>query len=132
MKKSSILACLVLISFVASAASGDVSPFEIQTAPTPPSKIDELVGSRLNELGLEPARLCSDAVFVRRVYLDVIGTLPTIKEAGDFLASRDPNKRSTLIDGLLEREEFADYWAMKWCDLEATRRSSSPCIRSTW
>jgi hypothetical protein len=80
-------------------------------------KIDELVRDNLKSLGIEPAGLCSDAVFVRRVYLDVIGTLPTETEAKTFLSDQDPNKRSILIDRLLERSEFADYWAMKWSDL---------------
>src|SRR5690606_3452590 len=60
---------------------------------------------------------CSDAVFVRRVFLDVIGTVPTALEARDFILERQPNKRAQLIDALLEREEFAVYWAMKWSDL---------------
>jgi hypothetical protein len=54
---------------------------------------------------------------VRRAYLDVIGTLPTADEARQFLQDADRDKRRKLIDRLLEREEFADYWAMKWCDL---------------
>ena len=80
-------------------------------------QIDELVFGRLKQLGIQPAHLCSDAVFVRRAYLDVIGTLPTVQEVRAFLSDRNPNKRSILIDRLLEREEFADYWAMKWSDL---------------
>ena len=54
---------------------------------------------------------------MRRAYLDVIGTLPTAKEASQFLEDQDPKKRSALIDRLLDRPEFADYWAMKWSDL---------------
>jgi hypothetical protein len=54
---------------------------------------------------------------VRRVFLDVIGTLPTAEESRQFLEDADPDKRRKLIDRLLERDEFADYWAMKWCDL---------------
>ena len=57
-------------------------------------------------------------MFVRRVYLDVIGTLPTAKEAREFLQDPDTkNKRRRLIDRLLERDEFAEYWAMKWGDM---------------
>jgi len=56
-------------------------------------------------------------VFVRRVYLDAIGTLPTAEEALQFLKDPDPRKREALVDRLLEREEFADYGAMKWSDL---------------
>jgi hypothetical protein len=80
-------------------------------------KIDELVFGKLQDRGLPPAALCSDGVFVRRVYLDVIGTLPTAEEAKAFLKDQDPNKRRILIDRLLERREFADYWTMKWGDI---------------
>ncbi len=93
------------------------TPFESDAAVPPQTKIDECVFAKLKKLGIEPASICSDAVFVRRAYLDVIGTLPTAKEAQDFLEDKDPKKRSALIDRLLERDEFADYWAMKWGDL---------------
>jgi hypothetical protein len=79
--------------------------------------IDELVFTRLKLLGVRPAHPCSDAVFLRRAHLGVIGTLPSEQEAKTFLSSQDPDKRSALVDRLLEREEFADYWAMKWSDL---------------
>jgi hypothetical protein len=81
------------------------------------TEIDRLVLAKLQEARLPAARVCSDAVFVRRVYLDVIGTLPTAQEARSFLHDPSPSKRAALIDRLLEREEFADYWAMKWCDV---------------
>ena len=92
-------------------------PFEIEIPATPRNQIDELVFARLHQLGLQPARVCSDGVFVRRAYLDTIGTLPTAKEAREFLMDTSPEKRSALIDRLLARDEFADYWAMKWSDL---------------
>jgi len=79
--------------------------------------IDKLVFDRLERLDIQPANICTDAVFVRRVYLDVIGTLPTAQEARTFILDKDPNKRSAIINRLLERDEFADYWAMKWSDL---------------
>ncbi len=81
------------------------------------NRIDEIVLSKLEEMDIPPARPCSDAVFLRRVYLDVIGTLPTLAEAQRFLDDPSPDKRSRLIDELMERPEFADYWAMKWCDI---------------
>ena len=56
-------------------------------------------------------------MFVRRAYMDVIGTQPSAREASSFILSRDPDKRAKLIDRLLARDEFADYWAMKWSDL---------------
>ena len=93
------------------------SIFESPAPPVPVSRIDKLVFAKLSSLGIQPA-LCSDAVFVRRAYLDVIGTLPTAKEAREFIQDPDAkNKRRLLIDRLLERDEFADYWAMKWGDI---------------
>ena len=91
--------------------------FESHADLTPQGKIDALVFDRLKRLGIEPANLCSDSVFVRRVYLDVIGTLPTAQEAWQFIQDRDLHKRAALVDRLLERKEFAAYWAMKWSDL---------------
>lgn len=93
------------------------SPFIGQVEFKPEGEIDKLVLAKLERVNVQPAQICSDAVFVRRAYLDAIGTLPTPKEASDFLLSREPGKRATLIDRLLAREEFADYWAMKWSDL---------------
>ena len=98
-------------------AGPPVSAFESDAEPVARGRIDELVFAKWKELGIEPANPCSDAVFVRRAYLDVIGTLPTAREARTFLQEQDKNKRAVLIDRLLGREEFADYWAMKWSDL---------------
>jgi hypothetical protein len=115
-----MLPILVLLSVgILSAAPAAIdarSPFEGPQA-TPRGQIDALVFGRLEQLGIPPAKLCSDGAFVRRLYLDVIGTLPTAQEARVFLTDRNPKKRSVLIDRLLERDEFADYWAMKWSDL---------------
>ena len=94
-----------------------MSPFESLAELTPQSPLDDLVFRKLEKLGIQPANPCSDAAFVRRVFLDVIGTLPTEREARTFLLNESPNKRSVLIDRLLARHEFADYWAMKWGDL---------------
>ncbi len=95
----------------------DENPFEIEGVPEPRGKIDELVFAKLKELDIEPSNPCSDGAFLRRVYLDTIGTLPTVEEARSFLESEDPDKRAALIDELLQRPEFADYLAMKWSDL---------------
>jgi len=80
-------------------------------------QIDKIVKASLLEKGLTPAKICSDEVFFRRVYLDVIGTLPTAEEVERFLKNPGRNKRATLINVLLKRDEFADYWSLKWCDL---------------
>jgi len=79
--------------------------------------IDGLVMKTLRRQGIQPANLCSDEVFIRRVYLDVNGSLPEPQEVRNFLQNRSPHKRATLINRLLKREEFADYWSLKWCDL---------------
>lgn len=79
--------------------------------------VDHDLFEKLKQLQILPSDLCSDEEFVRRVYLDVIGELPTILEAQTFLADASPNKRAKLIDSLLERPEYADFWAMKWADL---------------
>ncbi|MDX1944143.1 MAG: DUF1549 and DUF1553 domain-containing protein [Pirellulaceae bacterium] len=79
--------------------------------------IDGHVYRRLEQLNIVPADLCTDAEFLRRVYLDLIGTLPTAAEARQFLADGRPNKRALLVDELLGRPEFANYWTLKWADL---------------
>src|ERR1019366_5314168 len=119
MMRRSLILAVAFVAAVVNAATAPTSPgiFESSAAATPDRQIDKLVMARLVSLDIQPA-LCSDAVFVRRVYLDVIGTLPTANEAREFIADPDPkNKRRRLIDRLLERDEFADYWAMKWGDI---------------
>jgi hypothetical protein len=79
--------------------------------------IDKHAWDNLQRLGIAPAGLADDATFLRRVYLDAIGTLPTVAEARAFLTDKSPDKRAKLIDQLLTRPEYADYWAMRWSDL---------------
>jgi hypothetical protein len=79
--------------------------------------IDTHVHAKLNKLHILPAAVCSDEVFLRRVYIDIIGLLPTPAERERFLADPDPKKREKLVDALLEREEFRDIWVMKWAEL---------------
>ncbi len=118
MKRSLVLVVVLAAAMAERAEAGSsLSPFESNSEPAPQSRIDELVLGRLRQLGITPAKVCSDGVFVRRAYLDVIGTLPTADEARQFLKDVDSDKRRKLVDRLMEREEFADYWAMRWCDL---------------
>lgn len=109
-----LLAAALMLAVMAQAAP---NPFELPGDVKPETPIDKLVFARLHKLGLQPAGLCTDPVFVRRVHLDVIGTLPTGHEAQQFIMDKSPNKRAALIDKLLERDEFADYWANRWSDL---------------
>lgn len=87
------------------------------TRPLEKNFIDQHVGDKLVRLGIPPSEPINDSVFLRRVALDTIGTLPTAAESRRFLNETDPNKRSRLIDELLERPEYADYWTMKWADI---------------
>lgn len=115
---------LCLIWFVISLVNGlqggqkpRVLPYEVDDFTVGNGKIDECVFGCLSKAGLTPARPCSDEVFVRRVFLDVLGILPEVDEARAFLQDKRPDKRAVLIDSLLARDEYVDYWSMKWCDL---------------
>lgn len=79
--------------------------------------IDTLVFDKLRKLHLAPSELCSDETFLRRAYLDLIGLPPSRAEYDRFGADRSPDKRSRLIDALLERDEFVDLWTMKWGEM---------------
>ncbi|MHB8861811.1 MAG: DUF1553 domain-containing protein [Pirellulaceae bacterium] len=98
------------------AARQVASLMERADPPQPANPIDEIILAKLKALGIEPA-LCSDAVFVRRAYLDLTGKLPTADEARTFIQDADTNKRVALIDRLLDQSAHVDYWAMKWSDV---------------
>ncbi len=89
---------------------------EYPATPTP-TKIDELVVAKLRKLGLVPSELCSDAEFLRRVSLDMTGTLPRVEEIRAFLADQTPDKRLRKIDELLERPAYAAWWSTRLCDV---------------
>jgi len=99
---------------------GPASSFEF-----PPNNfIDEHLSREWTALGLRPAPLASDHEFLRRVMIDLIGTIPTPAEVLAFTTNPDPSKRAKLIDALLERPEYADFWALKWSDLLRAHRRS--------
>ncbi|MEO6808344.1 MAG: DUF1549 domain-containing protein, partial [Isosphaeraceae bacterium] len=83
----------------------------------PANVLDTHVFDKLKALKINPTEPSTDAEFLRRAFLDAIGVLPSPVEARAFLADRDPEKRAKLVDRLLERPEFADFWALKWADL---------------
>jgi len=119
MMKTRLVSAVILLvaSHAAAMAKGEPSIYESATPPTPTNQLDRIAFAELSSLGFRPV-LCSDAVFVRRAYLDLIGTLPTAQEAREFIQQPDAkNKRTALIDHLLQRDESADYWAMRWGDV---------------
>jgi hypothetical protein len=79
--------------------------------------IDKLVFKKLKSLRINPSELCGDGEFIRRAYLDALGMLPTADETRRFLDDTRDDKRARLIETLLKRDEFADFWALKWADL---------------
>ena len=92
-------------------------PAVVIPRPAEQNFIDGLVWNKLQKLGIEPSDLADDATFLRRAYLDLIGTLPTVEEARRFLSATAPEKRALLVDELLARPEYVDYWSMRWADL---------------
>ncbi|MFO1003199.1 MAG: DUF1549 and DUF1553 domain-containing protein [Planctomycetaceae bacterium] len=87
------------------------------TRPASNSFVDDLVWDKLQKLQIQPSELANDAMFLRRAFLDTIGTLPTPAEVRSFIADTDPDKRRKLVDRLLERPEYSEYWAQRWADL---------------
>ncbi len=79
--------------------------------------IDQIIFAQLKELKLSPASVCDDATFIRRAYLDAIGVIPSSEEVREFLSDSRIDKRDQMIARLVDRPEFADFWASKWSDL---------------
>jgi hypothetical protein len=102
----------------------------------PRNYIDELIDKQLARLTLPASPACDDAEFVRRAWVDTVGRLPTTDEVRDFLAKNAPDKRDALIEELLARPEFADYWTYKWSDvlMLTSTRLLPPSVKSyyTW
>jgi Protein of unknown function (DUF1549)/Protein of unknown function (DUF1553) len=86
--------------------------------------IDTLVDNKLKKLRIAPSQLCTDEEFLRRVYLDIVGLLPTTEEYTRFMSNPEANKRDLLVDELLERPEFVEMWVMKWAELLQIRTTN--------
>jgi hypothetical protein len=93
--------------------------------------IDTLVFNKLKKLRMSPSGLCDDATFLRRVFLDIVGTVPTSAEVKKFLDDQDPKKREKLVDELLSRKEFVELWVMKWAELLQIRSTNTVSYKST-
>jgi hypothetical protein len=111
-------------------------PDFVWNGPKASHPIDKLTFSKLQTLRTNPAPLATDPVFLRRAYLDAIGRLPAPAETRAFLADTDPDKRGKVIDHLVLRPEFADFWALKWADLlrneEKTMGAKGAWIFQRW
>jgi hypothetical protein len=97
--------------------AGPTGPGEAVDRRKPRNFIDEQVDKQLARLHLPASPDCSDAEFLRRAYVDTIGRPPSVDEARSFLADPAPARRDALIEMLLKRPEFADYWTYRWSDL---------------
>jgi hypothetical protein len=86
--------------------------------------VDKHVFAKLKLMTILPSDLCTDSEFIRRAYLDVCGMLPTPEESAKFLDDKDPQKRTKLIDALLAKPEYADFWALKWLDVLRSNRKT--------
>lgn len=109
-------------------------PLGARVDSTPPEKnfIDQHVFANLKQIGVPPSPLCDDSTFLRRVYLDVGGRVPTADETKAFLASHEPDKRDRVIDTLLNSPDYADYFANKWTALLKNTRSENADITSNF
>ena len=116
--QATVATCLVPF-----ARSGPV-PAAIKSTDDPSARIDALVEKKQRQLGLAPSPLCDDRTFIRRLGFDLIGTPPAPQEIVAFLADKSPNKRAKLVDAVLARPEYADYWTLKWGDLLRSNRTN--------
>ena len=104
----------------------------VPNLPAPRNFVDELVFTKLKQVGMPPSDLCDDSTFIRRVSIDVAGRLPTPDETKRFLADPDPAKRDKWITSLLESGNYADYFANKWSALLRNKRADATQTRGTY
>jgi len=93
--------------------------------------IDDAVFKKLQTLRIPPSPACDDRTFIRRAFLDTFGALPTPKEVMSFMADSRPDKRARLVDDLLARPEWLDYWALQLADLLQNRKERDHDVRGT-
>lgn len=92
-------------------------PGFVWNSPQASNYIDDAIFAKLKALRVNPSGPCRDGEFLRRAYLDLLGKLPTPEEAGAFLEDSSPDKRAQVVEHLLDRPEYAEFWALKWSDL---------------
>jgi hypothetical protein len=98
----------------------------------PRNYIDERMLEKWKKLGIAPSPVSSDEVFIRRAFIDATGTLPRPQEVTEFLADASPDKRDRLVDAVLGRPQYADYWACMWGDLLRNKREGEEQKRGTF
>ncbi|HZP82467.1 MAG TPA: DUF1549 domain-containing protein, partial [Chthonomonadaceae bacterium] len=113
----------ILVPFVPHLATGGPQPLP-KRGSDPSAYFDALVARKQKQLGLSPSPVCDDRTFIRRVSFDLIGTAPKPEEIKAFLADKSPDKRAKLVDALLARPEYADYWTLKWSDVLRSNRKT--------
>jgi len=112
----------ILARYLDKMATGQVTFLEdvegfVWNNPPENNYVDKHVHAKLKQLQIVPSDLCSDAEFLRRAYLDTTGRLPSIAEAQAFADDKNADKRAKLVDHLLDSEDFASYWVLKWGDI---------------
>jgi hypothetical protein len=104
----------------------------VATLPPVSNFVDDLVFAKLKTIGIPPSEIADDGTFIRRVTLDIAGRLPTASEMKDFMASKDANKRTALVDRLLESPDYAEFFANKWSALLRNQRTQPVYARGTY
>ena len=101
--------------------------------PATPEKnyIDTLVNAKLKNLRIAPSATCSDEVFLRRIFIDLTGMLPSVEEYKTFMANKSADKREQLVKELMERKEFSELWVLKWAELLQIRSSNQVSYKAT-
>jgi len=92
-------------------------PIQEYPVVTSSNEIDESIYRQLQKMNIIASAACTDEQFLRRVFIDLTGTVPTADQTALFLSDQDPDKRDKLVDERLESPEFNSYWALKWSDL---------------
>ncbi len=92
--------------------------------------VDTFIHNKLRKLRISPSEICTDEEFLRRVYLDIAGVLPTMEEYNRFMTSTEEKKRDLLVDELLGRKEFVEIWVMKWAELLQIRTTQQVTYKS--
>lgn len=104
----------------------------VERTPEEQNFIDQLVFSKLRQLGIPPSPLCDDSTFIRRATIDIAGRLPTVQETEQFIASDSSTKREDLVDRLVDSTDYADYFANKWASVLRNKRRNNNDIPYTY